>query len=441
MRVSFLLAVSAAALILPGRVGAGAPLPPSLSGLDAVYPSLDALYRDLHQNPELSLHEEKTAAKLAARLRALGFEVTEHVGGAGIVGVLRNGSGPTLLVRTELDALPVQEATGLPYASTVTSKDAAGTAVPVMHACGHDVHMTSWIGAAALLANTRGNWRGTLLFVGQPAEEIGQGAKLMVADGLFKRFPHPDFSIAIHDSGFYAAGEVAIVSGFTMANVDMVDITIYGKGGHGALPQLTVDPVVIAAQTVMALQTIVAREVNPLDPAVVTVGSIHGGTKHNVIPDEVKLQLTVRSYKPEVQKQILTAIERIAKAEAAGARAPKEPLVLVLKEQSAQALYNDPKVTERLTEALRRGLGGSAVVEGLPMMASEDFGVFGRAAGVPSVYIFLGAADPAALEKAKQTGTMVPNVHSALFAPDRVPTLRTGVAALTLAALELLGKP
>jgi amidohydrolase len=418
-----------------------APVSPSLAGLDAVYPSLDALYRDLHQNPELSLHEEKTAAKLAAKLRALGFTVTEHVGGAGIVGILRNGDGPTVLVRTELDALPVQEATGLPYASTATFKDATGTALPVMHACGHDVHMTSWIGAATLLANAKSTWRGTLLFVGQPAEEIGQGAKLMVADGLFKRFAQPDFSIAIHDSGFYAAGEVAIVSGFTMANVDMVDVTIYGKGGHGALPHLTVDPVVIAAQTVMALQTIVAREVNPLDPAVVTVGSIHGGTKHNIIPDEVKLQLTVRSYKPEVQKQLLAAIERIAKAEAAAARAPREPSVVVLKDQSALALYNDPKLSDRLTEALRSGLGTAAVVEGLPMMASEDFGVFGRTAGVPSVYIFLGAADPAALEKAKQTGTMVPNVHSALFAPDRVPTLRTGTAALTLAALELLGKP
>jgi amidohydrolase len=429
---------------LMGRAALAAPAAPetpALAGLDAVYPSLDALYRDLHQNPELSLHEEKTAVKLAARLRALGFDVTEHVGGTGLVGVLRNGKGPTVLVRTELDALPVKESTGLPYASTATFQDEAGALVPVMHACGHDVHMTSWVGAATLLANSKDTWRGTLLFVGQPAEELGRGAKSMVADGFLKRFPHPDVCIAVHDTGSYAAGQVAIVSGFAMANVDMVDITIYGRGGHGALPQLSIDPVVIAARTVLALQTIVSREVNPLDPAVVTVGSIHGGTKHNVIPDEVKLQLTVRSYKAEVQKQLLVAIERIAKAEAAAAGAPKEPAVVVLKEQSAQALYNDPKLTERLSAALRRGLGDAAVVEGQRMMASEDFGVFGRAAEVPSVYIFLGATEPAALAKSKQTGTTLPNVHSALFAPDRVPTLRTGIAALTLAALDLLGKP
>jgi len=442
MRIAFLSVVFTLFYFEGVAQAAGSPpSAPTLPGLDAAYPSLDALYRDLHQNPELSLHEEKTAAKLAAKLRALGFEVTEHVGGTGIVGVLRNGKGPTVLVRTELDALPVKEATGLPYASTATFKDQAGTLIPVMHACGHDVHMTSWVGAATLLANSKETWRGTLLFIGQPAEELGHGANMMVDDGFLKRFPHPDFSIAVHDSGFYAAGQVAIVSGFVLANVDMVDITIYGKGGHGALPQLTIDPVVIAARTVVALQTIVAREVNPLDPAVVTVGSIHGGTKHNIIPDEVKLQLTVRSYKPEVQKQLLTAIERIAKAEALAARAPKEPAVVVLKEQAALALYNDPKVTERLAAALRRGLGDAAVVVAEPLMASEDFGVFGRAAGVPSVYMFLGAADPAALEKAKQTGTMVPNVHSALFAPDRVPTLRTGISALTLASLDLLAKP
>ncbi len=433
--------LSVALLAQADPAAAGAPAASALAGLDAAYPSLDALYRDLHQNPELSLHEEKTAVKLAGRLRGLGFEVTEHVGGTGIVGVLHNGKGPTVLVRTELDALPVKEATGLPYASTATFKDEAGALVPVMHACGHDVHMTSWVGAATLLASSKDTWQGTLVFVGQPAEELGRGAKSMVADGFLKRFPRPDVCIAVHDSGFYAAGQVAIVSGFAMANVDMVDVTIYGRGGHGALPQLSIDPVVIAARTVLALQTIVSREVNPLDPAVVTVGSIHGGTKHNVIPDEVKLQLTVRSYKADVQKQLLAAIERIAKAEAAAAGAPKEPAVVVLKEQTAQALYNDPKLTERVSAALRRGLGDAAIVEGQPMMASEDFGVFGQAAGVPSVYIFLGATDPAALAKSKQAGTTLPNVHSALFAPDRVPTLRTGIAALTLAALDLLGKP
>ena len=423
---------------------AGATAPPSdspaLAGLEALYPSLDVLYLDLHRNPELSLHEEKTAAKLGAKLRALGFDVTERVGGTGVVGVLRNGPGPTVLIRTDMDAFPVKEATGLPYASTATVKDAAGTLTPVMHACGHDIHMTSWVGAATLLAKSKAAWRGTLVFVGQPAEEVGQGAGAMLADGLLKRFPHPDYVIAIHDDPRYAAGQVAIVPGFTLANVDMVDITIFGRGGHGAAPNRTVDPIVIAARTIVALQTIVAREVNPLDPAVITVGSIHGGTKHNIIPDEVKLQLTVRSYKREVQTQLLSAIARIAKAEAVAAMAPKEPMVTVLN-QSAAAVYNDPKLSERLAAALRLVLGESNVVTGEPVMASEDFGALGTAAGVPSVMMFVGAVEAAALTKAKAAGTALPGLHSALFAPERGPTIRTGTSALTLAALELLGKP
>ncbi len=420
-----------------GSASPGAPLP----GLDAIYPSLDALYQDLHRNPELSSHEEKTFAKLAGRLRALGFDVTEHVGGYGIVAVLRNGKGPTVLVRTDMDALPVKEATGLPYASTVTVKDPSGTDTPVMHACGHDIHMASWVGAATLLANSKDTWRGTLVFVGQPAEETVTGAAAMVEDGFLTRFPRPDFSLAIHESTLYPAGSVAIVPGFAMANVDMVDVTIYGKGGHGAAPQLAVDPVVIAARTVVTLQTIVAREVNPLDPAVITVGSIHGGTKHNIIPDEVKLQLTVRSYRAEVQKQLISAIERIAKAEAAAARAPREPRVAIAPKQAATALFNDPKVTQQLAAALRRSLGEANVIAGEPIMGSEDFGAFARAAGTPSVLLWVGAAEPAALANAKASGTFLPNVHSANFAPERVPTIRTGTTALTVSALELLGRP
>jgi amidohydrolase len=435
-------AISVVILLGTAAFGAGSASPASpLPGLDAVYPSLDSLYLDLHRNPELSSHEEKTSAKLAARLRALGFEVTEHVGGYGIVAVLRNGKGPTVLVRTDMDALPVKETTGLAYASTVTVKDPNGADVPVMHACGHDIHMASWVGAATLLANSKDTWRGTLVFVGQPAEETVSGAAAMVEDGFLKRFPRPDYSIAIHDSALYPAGSVAIVPGYALANVDMVDVTIYGKGGHGALPHLAVDPVVIAARTVVALQTIIAREVNPLDPAVITVGTIHGGTKPNIIPDEVKLQLTVRSYKVDVQKQLISAIERIAKAEAAAARAPKEPMVAVVPKQSASALFNDPKVTQQLADALRRSLGEANVVAGDPVMVGEDFGAFGRAAGTPSVLLWVGAADPAALAKAKASGTFLPNVHSANFAPDRVPTLRTGTTVLTVSALELLGKP
>jgi hippurate hydrolase len=256
------------------------------------------------------------------------------VGGYGVVGVLRNGKGPTVMLRTELDALPVKEQTGLPFASTLTTADSSGATIPVMHACGHDIHMTSWVGAATLLSRSKDRWRGTVVMIGQPAEEIGSGAKAMLADGLFTRFPKPDFAVAIHDTQLLPAGQVGVTPGFAFARMDAVDITVFGKGGHGAAPHQTIDPVVIAARTVVALQTIVAREVNPTDPAVVTVGSIHGGTKHNIIPDEVKLQLTVRSYKEEVQKRLLASIERIARAEAAAAGAPKEPVVTVDKSQS-----------------------------------------------------------------------------------------------------------
>ncbi|HKA88695.1 MAG TPA: amidohydrolase [Haliangiales bacterium] len=412
-----------------------------LKGLDKLYPTLDALYQDLHRNPELSLHEEKTSAKLAARLKALGYQVTEHVGGYGIVAVLKNGDGPTVLVRTDMDALPIKEQTGLPFASTVTTKDDSGAVVSVMHACGHDIHMSSWVGAATLLAGAKGSWHGTLVLVGQPAEELVTGAAAMLKDGLLTRFPRPDVTIGIHDNALYASGQVAISPGFVYANVDNVDLTIYGKGGHGAMPNRSVDPIVIASRTVVALQTIVAREVNPLDPAVVTVGSFHGGTKHNIIPEEVKLQLTVRSYKPEVQKQLLAAIERIAKAEAAAANAPKEPVMSIAPGQSAVAVYNDPQLTERLAAALKRGLGETHVVAADKSMGSEDFYAIAKAAGVPSVMIAIGAAEPGALAKARGAGALLPNVHSPLFAPDREPTIRTAVAALTIEALELLGKP
>jgi len=281
---------------------------PVLAPLPTIYPELEALYMDLHRNPELSLHEEKTSAKMAGRLRALGYEVTEKVGGFGVVAVLKNGKGPTVLIRADMDALPLEERTGLPYASTVRAKNDAGVEVPVMHACGHDVHMTSLIGAATLLARAKDRWRGTLVLVAQPAEEGGGGAKSMLEDGLLTRFPKPDYAIALHDLPLLPAGKLGVTSGYALANVDSVDITVYGRGGHGSRPESTVDPIVIAARTVLALQTIVARENSPFDPAVVTVGSIHGGTKHNIIPDEVKLQLTVRSYKEAVRDRLLAAI-------------------------------------------------------------------------------------------------------------------------------------
>lgn len=415
--------------------------PPGLERLDGLYPSLDTFYQDLHRTPELSLHEVKTAGKLAARMRQLGYAVTEKVGGTGLVAVLRNGSGPTLLVRTDMDALPIKEQTGLPYASQVTTKDDSGNTVGVMHACGHDIHMTSWIGAATLLAGERDRWSGTLVFVAQPAEEVVRGAAAMLADGMLTRFPKPDFALAFHDTSSFPAGQVGLLAGPTYANINMVEVTVYGKGGHGARPHLTVDPVVLAARIVVSLQTLVSREVNPLDPAVVTVGSIHGGTKANIIPDEVKLQLTVRSYSTEVQKQLLAGIERIAKAEATSARAPKDPLVYVIPDQTSAVVVNDPALTERIAAALRRGLGETSVVPGERAMVGEDFGAFGTAAKAPSLMMSVGTAEPTAWAQAKASGTSIPNVHSALFAPDRERTLRTGVSALTLATLELLRKP
>ncbi len=408
-----------------------------LAGLDEIYPRLDALYLDLHRNPELSMKEEKTAARLATELKALGYEVTTGVGGTGVVGVLRNGAGRTVLLRTELDALPIEEKTGLPYASTAKVVDLNGKTQPAMHACGHDIHMSGWIGAAALLARHKDLWHGTVVMVGQPGEEIVRGARAMIADGLFKRFPRPDFALAVHDTSDEPAGKVLIVPGFGMASVDSVDITIFGRSGHGAKPHTTVDPVVVAARTVLALQTLVSREKDPLEPAVITVGSIHGGTKHNIIPEEVKLQITVRTYNPAVRKQMLEGIARIAKAEALAANAPREPEVTV--SESQDATYNDPALAHRLEAALAQRLGKANVVEGKPEMVAEDFGELGKAAGVPSVLIRLGAVEPKQHAAATAAGTPLPSLHSATFAPDRDRTIRADASVLVLATLELLG--
>ena len=438
--------VAAAALLLclagAASAAAAAATVSAAGAASAVAPDLDpelvAFYIDLHRNPELSLHEEKTAAKLAERLRRLGFEVTTGVGGTGVVGVLRNGAGPTVMLRTELDALPVEEKTGLPYASTVKARNDAGLEVPVMHACGHDVHMTVWVGTAARMVQERARWHGTLVLVAQPAEEVVKGAKAMLADGLYSRFPKPDYVVALHDSPKVPAGKLGYTPGYILASSDSVDVTIYGKGGHGAAPQTTVDPVVIAARTVLALQTIVSREKDPQEPAVVTVGSIHGGTKHNIIPDEVKLQLTVRTYDRKVRQQVLDAIARIARAEAAAAGALREPAVAVV--ESTPATWNDPKLNARVAAALTRELGADNVVESRREMASEDFSEYGLA-GVPAVMFRLGAADPEALAKATAAGVELPSLHSSLFAPDRDPTLSTGIAAETAVLLDLLGKP
>ncbi len=412
-----------------------APNPAGLNAqVDQLLPKLRELYIDLHQSPELSLHETNTAAKMAAGLRKLGFEVTEHVGGTGVVGVLKNGEGPVVLIRTELDALPVEEQTGLPYASKVHTKNADGIDVPVMHACGHDLHMASWMGTATLLSQDKADWHGTLIMLGQPAEEIGAGARAMIKDGLLTRFPRPDYAIAVHDDSFMPSGQVSVTPGPIMAGANSVTITIFGKGGHGAAPQTTIDPIVIAARTVLSLQTIVAREINPLDPAVITVGAIHGGTKHNIIPDQVQLLLTVRSFKPEVQKHLLASIARITKDEAAAAGATQEPKIEV-----SEPLYftnNDPHLAERLMQVLEPVLGSKNVVNDQRRMVSEDFSEFGRA-GIPSVLMFVGGVKPEKLDEAQRSGETLPSLHSSKWAPDLEPTMRTAILTEVSSALDL----
>lgn len=410
---------------------------PSKAQIDAVYPQVESLYMELHRNPELSLHEQKTAATIADQLRRLGFDVTTGVGGTGVVGVLKNGEGPTVMIRAELDALPVLEKTDLPYASHVTTKDENGADVPVMHACGHDLHMAIGMGTATLLAQNKHRWGGTFIYVGQPAEERGLGAGAMLKDGLWTRLPHPDFAIAVHDTSDLPAGKVGYRSGYALANASSVDVTIFGRGGRGAAPEETIDPIVIAARTILAWQTIISRENSPFEPGVITVGSIHGGTRHNIIPDQVHMQLTVRSYKDDVHRHLLDAIARIAKAEAEAAGAPKLPLVEV--SEPSLSVYNDPLLTQRIAGVLKEVLGDANVMEVPPDMAGDDFAEYGHA-GVPSLIFFIGAVNPAKFEAAKRTGEPLPSLHSASFAPDREPSLRTGIEAETTAVLELLGK-
>lgn len=404
--------------------------------LQPIEADLVALYRDLHQHPELSGHEERTAEVLAARLRSLGAAVTTGVGGHGVVGVLANGAGPTLLLRADLDALPVREETGLPHASRVTARDEAGQSVPVMHACGHDFHMTSLVGTAMLLSELRDRWHGTVLFVGQPAEEKGEGAQAMLRAGLYTRFPRPRYVLALHDSAELPAGKVGYTPGYALANVDSVDITIFGKGGHGAYPHTTVDPIVIAARSVTAFQDLISREKNPLDPAVITVGSIHGGTKHNVIPNEVQLQLTVRSYDEKLRERLLAGIRRVVRSEAELAQAPRPPLVTV--SEGTHATYNDPALAERAAAVFRRVLPAGSVVQVPPVMGGEDFGEFARA-GVPGLLFWVGAVRPELWTRAQKDGQPLPSLHSARFAPDVPAALRTAVLSMSAVSLDLLG--
>jgi amidohydrolase len=412
---------------------------PATSEVDAIYPDIEALYIDLHRNPELAFQEVETAAKLAARVKALGYEVTTGVGRTGIVAVMKNGTGPTVMLRTELDALPVEEKTGLSFASKVVIKSSSGQSTPVMHACGHDIHMSAWAGTARLMAEHKDRWHGTLLLVGQPAEEGGAGGALaMLKDGLFTRFPRPDFALSLHDDDTMPAGTIGYHPGPFRAMSDGVTIVVHGRGGHAAMPMNTVDPVVLAARIVIGLQTIVSRENNPIDPVVITVGSIHGGTQANVIPDEVRLQLSVRTYTPEVRRKTLAAIRRIARGEAISAGAPREPEVITPGDNATEAVvYNDPALTARLAAALKAGLGAKTVVEMPAKMTSEDFAQYWVTGKVPSALLHIGAVNAAKFAEIQKTGVPGPAPHSPEWAPDREPTLKAAIRAEVTELLEL----
>jgi hippurate hydrolase len=411
-------------------------------------PSLVSTYKEIHSHPELSHHEEHTSALLAAELRKAGYAVTEHVGkypdgsqAYGVVAVLQNGVGPKLLIRADMDALPVVEETGVPYASHVRSTNASGQEVGVMHACGHDVHVTTLIGTARALAASRGKWHGTLLLIGQPAEESIDGAKAMLADHLYERFGKPDLAIALHDTNTRAAGTVAIVSGPALASATSIDVVLRGIGGHGARPQEGKDPIVMAGEFIVQLQTIVSRRENPQDPAVVTVGDIHGGTRRNIIPNEVKMEITARAFSDNGRQIILDGIRRTAQGVAVSAGIPDNlaPIVTVLDAESTPVTYNDPKLAVRVKSALVRALGPGNVFDDEPAMVSEDFGFLGLGQhDIPTVMFWLGAMDPAKFASAQAEGKTLPGPHTSRFEPLPEPTLRTGVIAMTSVATALL---
>lgn len=441
-----------ALLLLPALALASASPGDDLRPLaDQELPSLVAIYQDLHAHPELSHHEERTSTLLAGELRKAGYTVTEHLGkyadgsqAFGIAAVLKNGAGPVLLVRTELDALPVEEKTGLPFASRVRSRNAAGQEVGVMHACGHDLHMTSLLGTARTLAKLKERWSGTLVLIGQPSEETVDGARAMLNDGFYSRFPKPDFAIALHDEPTIEAGKVGVLGGPIYAGSTAVEVTMRGMGGHGAHPELTKDPVVMAAEFIMELQTIVSRQMLPLDPAVVTVGSIHGGTKGNIIPDDVVLQLTTRAFSEDVREHILSSIKRMAQGVALAAGVPDDraPIVKVSDTEAVPPTYNDPKLAARLRGVFEAALGAANVGESKPMMVSEDFGLFGLAGHqIPTVIFQLGAVSAQQIEESRRTGNPLPSLHSSVFYPQVEPAMRAGIVATTSAALELLKKP
>ncbi len=391
-------------------------------------------YRDLHAHPELSLHEEKTKEKLVKVLTELGYDVAPPLGKTGIVAILKNGKGPRVMIRTDLDALPEIEATGLEYASKVTAKKKDGTDVGVMHACGHDVHMTTWIGVATYLAKHKSEWSGTVMMVGQPAEEIGEGALMLLGDGLFKKFPKPDVALALHVNAGLETGKISYRPGYALAGADSVDVVMVGHGGHGAMPHKAIDPITMGAQLVLDVQNLISREKDPADPGVITAGSFHCGTKHNIIPESCRVQFTVRSFSPESRKHLLDGIKRKADAIAQGAGAPSP--VVTIEEDPVPPLYNDPKLVERVLPILKKTLGEDNVVLDEPYMVSEDFGRYGLE-GVPIFMFNLGSIKSKRLEKMKSAKN-IPSLHSAYYFPDAEETIRYGIAAMSEAAVSLL---
>lgn len=397
------------------------------------------LYKELHTNPELSYQEFETSEKLALILEEIGYEVTRNIGGNGVVALLKNGEGKTVMLRADMDGLPVEEKTGASYASTKKAINPDGKEVYTMHACGHDVHMSVLIGAAEYLYKSKSSWKGNLLLVLEPAEEVSGGARNMIKDGLFTKFPRPDFNLALHVSPSLQAGKVGYLPGWAMANVDSVDITVRGLGGHGAYPHTTKDPIVLAANIVTQLQTIVSRQIAPTDPAVVTVGSIHGGTKHNVIPNEVKLQLTLRSYADEVRNETISSIERIVRGAAISAGLEEDYFPLVeIKDEYTPAVFNNPDLVSRLQKSFNRSIGEENVIKVSPVMGGEDFGMFGRVEPIiPTALFWLGAVNKKVYEKAMREDLILPSLHSDLFLPDAEPAINTGVTAMSSAAMDL----
>ena len=406
-------------------------------------PSLMAIYKDLHANPELSFMEVRSAGILAAEARKLGFKVTEKVGGTGIVAVMENGPGPVVMVRADMDGLPVTEQTGLAGASKVRVTTKEGVETGVMHACGHDTHMTTWVGVARLMAANKAKGSGTLVMIGQPAEERGAGARMMLADGLYTRFPKPQYALAFHDAAQFPAGMIGYTPGYALANVDSVDILVKGVGGHGAYPQTTKDPIVLASRIVGALQTLVSREISPLDSAVVTVGSFHAGAKHNIISDEAKLQLTVRSYSDEVRDHLLDGIARIAKGEAIAAGMPEDrmPVVSVDKNEYTPSTFNTPEFTEEMAAFLKTSFGDKRVVQMPPVMGGEDFSRFGREdKSIKSLIVWVGGVPQAEYDAAIKEGRTLPSLHSPFWAPDAPAVISTATEALTSMTMKLMAK-